>query len=100
MNTLCLKKDMEYFSTKGLIVLFTVSFKDNIVLEMVEWKVWSNGGMLLMQENEHTWRRVCPHATFSTTNPTWIGLGLNPGLHSERLVTNHLSHDTVQIQYL
>ena len=36
MNTLCLKKDVEYFSTKGLIVLFTVSFKDIIVLEVVE----------------------------------------------------------------
>ena len=36
MNTLCLKKDVEYFSTKWLIVLFTVSFKDNIVLEMNE----------------------------------------------------------------
>jgi hypothetical protein len=32
----------------------------------------------------------------STTNPTWMGLGLNPGLHSDRSVTNHLSHDTAQ----
>jgi hypothetical protein len=59
-----------------------------------------HGGMLLMQENENTLRRVCPHATFTTTNPTWTGLGLNPDIHSGRLVTNHLSHGTAQIQYL
>jgi hypothetical protein len=32
----------------------------------------------------------------STTNPTWTGLSLNPGLHSDRQVPNNLSHDTAQ----
>jgi hypothetical protein len=35
-----------------------------------------------------------PSATFSTTNPTWIDPGANPGLRGERPVTNRLSHGT------
>jgi hypothetical protein len=34
--------------------------------------------------------KTCLSATFSTTNPTWSGLGANPGLHSERMATNRL----------
>jgi hypothetical protein len=33
-----------------------------------------------------------PSATLSTTNPTWIEPGANPGLHGERPATNRLSH--------
>jgi hypothetical protein len=35
-----------------------------------------------------------PSATLSTTNPTWIDLGTNPGLRGERPATNRLSHGT------
>jgi hypothetical protein len=35
-----------------------------------------------------------PSATLSTTNPTWIDPGANPGLRGERPATNHLSHST------
>jgi hypothetical protein len=34
------------------------------------------------------------HCHLSTTNPTWTGLGLNPGLLSDRLAMNLLNHDT------
>jgi hypothetical protein len=37
-------------------------------------------------------RKTCPSAILSTTNPTWTDPGANPGLHSERPVTNHLNH--------
>jgi hypothetical protein len=33
-----------------------------------------------------------PSATLSTTNPTWIEPGANPGLRGERPATNRLSH--------
>jgi hypothetical protein len=33
-----------------------------------------------------------PSATLSTTNPTWIDPGANPGFRGERPVTNNLSH--------
>jgi hypothetical protein len=33
-------------------------------------------------------------ATLSTTNPTWIDPGSNPGLRGERPATNRLSHGT------
>jgi hypothetical protein len=33
-------------------------------------------------------------ATLSTTSPTWIDLGVNPGLRGERPATNDLSHGT------
>jgi hypothetical protein len=48
---------------------------------LVEWYWWA--------ENQNTWTQACPGATY----PTWTGLRLNPGLHSERLATNNLSHD-------
>jgi hypothetical protein len=33
--------------------------------------VESHDGMILTDENEITWRKTCPSATMSTTNPTW-----------------------------
>jgi hypothetical protein len=41
-----------------------------------------------------TWEKNCPSATLSTTNPTRIDPGANPGFRGERPATNHLSHDT------
>jgi len=47
---------------------------------------------------EHWWngtevlRESLPITTLSSTNPMGTHLGLNPSLHSERLVTNHPSH--------
>jgi hypothetical protein len=52
----------------------------------------SDGGMILTGENRRTRRKTCPSATLSTTNPTWIDPGANPGLRGERPATNHLSH--------
>jgi hypothetical protein len=50
--------------------------------------------MKLTGENRSTWRKTCPSATFSTTNPTWTDPGLNLGLHGDRSATNRLSHRT------
>jgi hypothetical protein len=52
------------------------------------------GGMKLTGENRSTRGKICHSATLSTTNPTWIDLGLNPGLRGERPATNRLSHGT------
>jgi hypothetical protein len=54
----------------------------------------SDGGMILTGENRRTLRKTCPSATLSTTNPTQIVPGSNPGLRGERPATNHLSHGT------
>jgi hypothetical protein len=54
----------------------------------------SDGGMILKGENRKTRKRTCPNATLSTTNPTWIEPGANPGLRVERPATNDLSHGT------
>jgi hypothetical protein len=45
-------------------------------------------------ENWSIQREMCPSTSLSTTNSIWIGLGLNPGLCSEELVTNHLGSGT------
>jgi len=45
-------------------------------------------------ENWIIQKEMCPSTSLSATNSTWIGLGLNPGLCSEEVVTNHLSHGT------
>jgi hypothetical protein len=49
---------------------------------------------ILTGENRRTRRKTCPSATLSTTNPTWIEPGANPGLRGERPGTNDLSHGT------
>jgi hypothetical protein len=56
----------------------------------------NDGGMIPTGENRRTWRRTCPRATLSTTNPMWIDQGANPGLRGERPATNSLSHGTTQ----
>jgi hypothetical protein len=53
--------------------------------------------MKLTGENRSTRRKTCPSATLSTTNPTWIDPGSNPGLSGERPATNRLSHGTVKL---
>jgi hypothetical protein len=50
--------------------------------------------------NRKTRRKTCPSATLSTTNPTWIDPGANPGLRGERPPTNDLSRGTVSSAYL
>jgi hypothetical protein len=56
--------------------------------------VESDGVMILTGENRRTRRKTCPSATLSTTNPTWIDPGANPGLRGERPATNDVSHGT------
>lgn len=43
-----------------------------------------------------TWRQSCHSVSSSTTKSMWAGLGSNPGLHGERLVTSCLSHGMAQ----
>jgi hypothetical protein len=52
----------------------------------------SQDGMILTGENQRAWRKTCPNAALSTTNPAWTDLYVNLGLHSDRLSTNRLSH--------
>jgi hypothetical protein len=56
--------------------------------------VESDGGMILTGENRRTRRKTCPSAILSTTKPTWIDPGANPGLRGERPTINDLSHGT------
>jgi hypothetical protein len=44
-----------------------------------------------MGENRYTRRKTCPRATSVTINSAWTGLGSNPGICSEKQVTNNLS---------
>jgi hypothetical protein len=49
---------------------------------------------ILTGENRRTRRKSCPSATLSTTNPTWIDPGANPGLRGERSAINNLRYGT------
>jgi hypothetical protein len=53
-----------------------------------------DGGMILTGKTRRTRRKTCPSATLSTTNPTSIDPGANPGLRGERPATNRLNHGT------
>ena len=46
------------------------------------------------RRNRSTWRKFCPNATLSTTNPTQTGLGSKPGFRGEIPATDRLSHGT------
>jgi hypothetical protein len=62
--------------------------------------IWSNGGMILAQKNLRTWRKTCPSATLSTTNPTWINPSANLGLHGDRPANNlPYTHDNRHIPW-
>lgn len=43
-------------------------------------------------EDRRIRRKICPNATFSTTNSTWTDLGLNPGLRSEKPANGRLTY--------
>jgi hypothetical protein len=49
-------------------------------------------GMNEWQGKPKYWEKTCPSAT--TTDPTWLDPGSNPGHHGGKPVTNHLSHGT------
>jgi hypothetical protein len=55
---------------------------------------------ILTGENRRTPRKTCPSATLSTTNPTWIDPGVNPGLRGGRPATSDLGHGTAFRWYL
>jgi hypothetical protein len=60
----------------------------------------SYSGMILTGEDRKTRRKLCPSAALSTTNPTWTDLGMNPGIHCDRLATNCLSHGAASFIHL
>jgi hypothetical protein len=44
--------------------------------------------MILMGENENTWRKTFSSSTMSTKTIMWTHQGLNLDMHGERLLTN------------
>jgi len=54
----------------------------------------NNEGVLVANDvgKLNYWEKNLSQCPLSTTNPTQTGLGLNPGFHSGRLVTDCLSH--------
>jgi hypothetical protein len=51
--------------------------------------------MMTQQERYAEGEGTCLSPTLSTTYPTWKGLGSNPGLRGESLVTNRLRYGTI-----
>jgi hypothetical protein len=49
-------------------------------------------GMKIGRGNRSTRRKPSPSATLSTTNPTWLDPGSNPGRHDGKPATNRLSY--------
>jgi hypothetical protein len=45
--------------------------------------------------NRRTQRKICPSATLSTTDPTWIDMGVNLGFWGERPAITCLNHGMV-----
>jgi hypothetical protein len=78
----------------------------DLITRVVESDKWMNEWMnesvsefwalleLYRREDKNALGRTCPITTYTPANPTWNGLGSNPGLCGERQVTNRLKHDT------
>lgn len=50
-----------------------------------------NSGKIMAGGTRNSRRQMCPTATWSTINPTWADLPLNPSLRVERLASDRLS---------
>jgi hypothetical protein len=59
----------------------------------------SRGGMTFTGKNQVFRREACPSAILTTTNPTYIDQGANPGLRGDRVATNCLSHGTAEMPF-
>ena len=59
--------------------------------------LWIFNGMILLGEIPSTWRKTCPIATLSTTNPTLSGLGLNLCIRTSKPETNNLEHEMASL---
>jgi hypothetical protein len=67
------------------------------IASLIDEQVWSIDGMILTGLNGSTVLGDNPHnVSSSTTKSMWAGLGSNPGLHGERLVTSCPSHGMAQ----
>jgi hypothetical protein len=51
------------------------------------------GGMKIGRVKPKYSEKTFPSATLSTTDPTWLDPGLNPGRRSGKSATNRLSYD-------
>jgi hypothetical protein len=58
---------------------------------------WSNWWNENWQGKPKYSEKTCPSATLFTTNPTWSGLGSNPGRSLEKPAINGLSYGTANI---
>jgi hypothetical protein len=56
--------------------------------------VWSSRWNENCQEKQKYSEKTYPNATSSTTNPTWLDLGSNPGRRGGKPATNRLSYGT------
>jgi hypothetical protein len=56
------------------------------------WWLWRNWWNEYWQVKPKYSENTCPSATLSTTNPTWLDPGLNPGRRGGKPTTNRLSY--------
>jgi hypothetical protein len=55
------------------------------------------GGMKIGKGNRSTRMKPAPAPLLSTTNPTWLDPGLNPGRRSGKQATNRLSYGAANL---
>jgi hypothetical protein len=62
------------------------------------WWLWRNWLNEDWQGKPKYSEKTCPSATLSTTDPTWLDLGLNPGRRGGKPATNGLSYGAAWMQ--
>jgi hypothetical protein len=64
------------------------------------WWLWRNWWNKDWQGKPKYSEKTCSSATLSTTNPTWLDPGLNPGRRGEKPATNRLRYGAAKISLL
>jgi hypothetical protein len=86
-----------YFFSRG-VRLSTLDTSDTIwhIVPAPDdrWWLWSSQWNANWQGKPKYSEKTCSSATLSITNPTWPGLGSNPGRRSWKPATNRLSYGT------
>lgn len=51
-------------------------------------------------ESGSAWSEICPSATLSTTNPSWLTVGFNPGLCTENMSADYQSYSMAEVVFI
>jgi hypothetical protein len=84
-----------YGGTLGTAATTGLLYQARMIGDRWLWRNWWNKDW---QGKPKYSEKTCPSATLSTTHPTWLNPGLNPGRRGGKPATNRLSYGAARIR--